>query len=120
MIACTQANALAGDTLTIGDASFVVKASPSSDPSKGEFAAGASDTAMGDNLAAAINAHPKLKGLLTAANVTGTVTWTAVEKGLQGNLIRMTETGTSMALTQPTAGAIGTVQTQARHYRRGK
>jgi phage tail sheath gpL-like len=120
-IACTQASFVAGtDTLTIGDALFSCVSSPSSDPSKGEFAALTNNTTTGAALAAAINAHPKLKGWLTAVNSNGTVTWTATEKGTQGNHIRMVKTGNGMSLTQPTAGAIGTVQAQARHYRRGK
>lgn len=118
-IACTQANAVAGDTFTLAGVVFTVATSPSTEASLGEFAAGASDTAMGDNLAAAINAHPALNGLLTAAAVTGTVTWTARDKGLFGNLIRMAETGTSMVVTQATNGAIGTVQSPMRTFRRG-
>lgn len=118
-VACTQASAVAGDTFTLAGVVFTVATSPSSDPHLGQFAAGASDTAMGDNLAAAINAHPALKGLLTAANSTGTVTWTAADKGLFGNLIRMAESGDSMAVTQATNGAIGTVQSYMRPFRRG-
>ena len=119
VIACTQANAVAGDTVVIAGITFTVADSPSADPAAGEFAEGASDTAMGDNLVAAINAHPALKGQLTAANVTGTVTWTAAEKGPHGNMIRMSETGTSMALTQASAGAIGTVKTPPRVFKHG-
>ena len=120
-IACTQASFVNGtDVLTLADATFSCVASPSSDPSKGEFSALTSNTVTGDALAAAINAHPKLKGLLTAANAAGTVTWTVTEKGLQGNLVRATETGNGMVVTNPTNGAIGTIQAQARHFRRGQ
>lgn len=118
-VACTQASAVAGDTYTLAGVTFTVATSPSTDPARGEFAAGASDTAMGDNLAAAINAHPALNGLLTAANSSGTVTWTARDKGLFGNLIRASETGSSMVVTQATNGAIGTVQSSMRTFRRG-
>lgn len=119
-VACTQASAVAGDTFTLAGVTFTVAASPSSRPDLGEFAAGADDTAMGDNLAAAINAHPALKGMLTAANAAGTVTWTLADKGVQGNLASATETGDSMVVTNPTNGAIGTVQSAFRIFRRGK
>lgn len=118
-IACTQANATAGETVTIAGVVFTIASSPSTDPARGELAAGASDTAFGDNLAAAINAHPALKGLLTAANAAGTVTITADDKGLFGNLIRMSETGDAFVVTNPTNGAIGTVQSFMRTFRRG-
>lgn len=119
-VACTQANADANDTFTLCGVVFTVKASPSSDPAVGEFAAGASDDACGANLAAAINAHPALKGLLTAANASGTVTWTLAEKGIHGNLaIGATSDATAFAVTNPTNGAKGTVQASLRVFRRG-
>ena len=119
-VACTQASASAGDTFTLCGVVFTVAASPDSDPALGQFAAGASDDACGDNLAAAINAHPALKGLLTAANVAGTVTWTLAEKGLFGNLAIATTSDTNaFTITNPTNGAKGTVQASLRVFRRG-
>lgn len=119
-VACTQANATAGDTFTLCGVVFTVKASPSSDPSLGEFAAGASDDAMGENLETAINAHPSLKGLLTAVNAAGTVTWTLTHKGLLGNLaIASTSAATAFTITNPTNGAKGTIQSSLRVFRRG-
>lgn len=119
-IVCTQANASDGDTVTIGSTVLTVRTSPSTDPKLGEFAPGASDTACGDNLAAAINAHPAFKGFLTAANVTGTVTLTMTDKGLHGNLLNFsTSDATAFAVTSPTNGAEGTLNSQLRCYRRG-
>lgn len=119
-IVCTQANATANDTVTIGSTVLTVKASPSTDPKLGEFAAGADDTACGDNLAAAINAHPDFKGFLTAAAVTGTVTITLTDKGLHANLLNFsTSDATAFAVTSPTNGAEGTLHSQLRCYRRG-
>jgi hypothetical protein len=119
-IIATQANATAGDTVTIGATTLTVRASPSTDPKLGEFAAGASDTACGDNLAAAINAHPDFKGFLTAVNVTGTVTITLTDKGLHANLLNFsTSDATAFAVTSPTNGAEGTLHSQLRCYRRG-
>lgn len=119
-IACTQASVVDGtDVVTIGEAVFSAVATPSTNPGSGEFAKGASDTACGDNLAAAINAHPKLKGLLTAANVTGTITLTLVDKGIHGNGVRMTEVGNGFALTQIASGAQGTASKKSRAFRFG-
>ncbi len=119
-IACTQASVVLGtDVVTVGDATFTPKASPSTNPGDGEFSIGADDTACGANLAAAINAHPKLKGLLTAASVAGTITLTAVDKGIHGNQIRMTETGNGFALTQFASGAQGTASKKTRSFRFG-
>lgn len=121
-IACTQANANAGDTVTVCGVVFTVRASPSSEASLGEFAAGASDTACGANLAAAINAHPALKGLCTAANVTGTVTVTMAVKGVLGNNGRLaTSDATAFSLGAATfaSGAVGTVRGQLRAYQAG-
>lgn len=119
-VVCAQASAVAGDTVSIGDTTFTVRASPSTDPKLGEFAAGASDTACGDNLAAAINAHPALKGFGTAANVDGTITFTMTDKGLHANLLNITSSnGTAFTCTSPTNGAEGTLNSQLRRYRRG-
>jgi phage tail sheath gpL-like len=118
-IACTRANA-AGDTVTVAGVTFTEATSPSSAPIKGEFARGASDTTCGSNLADAINAHPRLLGLLTAASVAGTLTLTAVDKGTHGNLIVMsTSDATAFTLTQFASGAKGTVQTQTKTIRCG-
>lgn len=119
-IACTQASVVDGtDTVTIGEAVFSAVASPSTNPGDGQFAKGADDTACGDNLLAAIHAHPKLKGLFTGVNVAGTITLTCVDKGIHGNQIRMTETGNGFALTQFTSGAQGTASKKSRAFRFG-
>jgi len=118
-IACTQASVSAGDYVDVGDCRFTVSATPSDNPADGEFAAGASDTACGDNLAAAINAHPKLANVLTAANTTGSVALTMIDKGIQGNLMRLAKSGSGFALTQPSNGAVGTLGQNARTYRYG-
>lgn len=119
-VVITHANLTAGDTVSIGNETFTVRASPSSNPGLGEFAAGANATAAGDNLAAAINAHPNCKGLCTAVNVAGTVTVTMADKGLHGNLMQFaTSDATAFAVTSPTNGAEGTLTQNLRVYRRG-
>ncbi len=118
-IVATRANA-ANDTVTIGNVVFTEATSPSSNPGLGEFARGADDTACGANLAAAINAHPNLRGFLTAAAVTGTVTLTMVDKGLHANLLNFaTSDATAFAVTAPTNGAEGTLHSELRVYRKG-
>lgn len=47
------------------------------------------NTATGASIAAQINAYPGLKGILTAASVTGTVTITMTQKGTAGNAWRL-------------------------------
>jgi hypothetical protein len=113
-ITCTFASANEGDTVTVLGVVFteMVATTPSTNPYDGQFAAVTSDTVFGDNLAAAINAHPLLKGLVTAANVTGTVTVTFVNKGVFGNNGTISETGSSMAVGAGTfaSGVVGTEQ----------
>ena len=122
-IACTQLNADAGDTVTVCGVVFTVATSPSSDPALGEFAAITSDTVMGAALAAAINAHPDLTSLCTAANVTGTVTVTMATKGVLGNIGTLaTSDATAFGLGAATfaSGAVGTIQTNLRAFDKGK
>lgn len=118
-IVCVRANA-AGDTVTINGVVFTEATSPSANAIDGQFARGASDTTCAASLAAAINAHPRLKGALTASPSTDTITLTASDKGTHGNLFVMsTSDATAFTLTQFASGAKGTVQTQSKTYRRG-
>jgi hypothetical protein len=121
-IACTRANA-AGDTVTIGTVVFTEATTPSTDPSLGQFARGASDTTCGDNLRDAINAHPRLKGHVTAAATTGTITVTEATKGVQGNQLSLaTSDATAFALgaARLASGAVGTTRAAQRCYRYGQ
>lgn len=94
-VTCTQANAATGDSVTIGGQTFTIVAAT---PTAGaEFVKGASDTAMGDNLAAAINANAALKGVVSAASVAGVVTVTAAEAGLVGESIALSVGGSAAA-----------------------
>jgi hypothetical protein len=120
-IACVQANAVAGDRVTVQNTHFTVATAPSTNAALGEFARGVSNTEMGANLAAAINAHPALKGAWTAVSVTGTVTVTAVTKGTHANLMNMETTKpTAFTLTQVSNGAKGTLFNELRSYRLGQ
>jgi len=120
-IVCTQANALPGDWVRVNNSKFTVATTPSPVSSLGEFAPGANSTECGANLAAAINAHPALKGAWTATAATGTVTVTAVSKGLHANQMNMdTNKPTAFALTSPTNGGEGTLFNELRSYRLGQ
>jgi len=120
-IVCTQANALAGDRVTVQNTHFYVTTAPSTNPALGQFSKGTSNTECGANLAAAMNAHPALKGAWTAANASGTVTVTAVTKGLHANLMNIETTKpTAFAVTSPSNGSDGTLFNELRSYRLGQ
>jgi len=118
-IACVQASISDGDYVDIGNVRLTARTSPSSDPGAGEFAFLTSNTVTGAALAACINAHPRLNGLLTGANSSGTVTLTMDDKGLHGNLLNLAKSGSGFTVTSPTNGAEGTLQSGLRTYRRG-
>lgn len=122
-VTCTQANAGAGDTVTVCGVVFTVATSPSSDPNDGEFAAGASDAACAQNLDAAIEAHPKLEHLLSSSVSTNVVTITIRTKGVNGNMATLaTSDATAFALSAArlASGAVGTERVALRGYTRGK
>lgn len=106
-IVCTQANA-AADTVTFTYAgTAIVFTEGSSDPLLG-FARGASNTTCGDALAAKINAHPVIGGIMAAVNTTGTVALTSKVPGQSiRDVVLSTSDGTAFALTQFAAGTRG-------------
>lgn len=95
----TQASLVdATDTLVFngGRVTLTWKTSPSGE---NEVAIGASDTAAGDNLAAKINAHSKLKGIFTATNAAGVVTIVCNLGPRELDLMGVTETGNGQVLS---------------------
>lgn len=109
----------AGDWVDIGPASLeFVAGSPANE---NEVQVGADQGKSGDNLAAAISAHPSLSGLVSAeSDGAGVVTVTAVAPGLSGNLIGIGGTGG----VQPsgatlTGGADPTYEAEPRTYELG-
>lgn len=94
-----HANIAADDTITIAGCTFTWKASASTES---EVTIGADATEDGDNLIAKVNVHSKLVGLVTAANVTGTVTVTyLVDQRVAVLMLLDTSDGNSATLTQP-------------------
>lgn len=118
-IACTQANAATDTvTFTFGGASIVFTEG-SSDSVLG-FARGASNTTLGDALAAKINAHPVLGGLVSAVAVTGTITVTSrLPAQVQPAVTVATNDATAFAIT-PSAGTAGTSALQLQLIQLGR
>lgn len=75
-----------GDTVTLLGVVLTARTTPDPRPELGEFALSDNDTTQAENFDACVNAHPKLRGLVTSANSTNTSTMTMVEKGVHGNL----------------------------------
>lgn len=103
-IVCTQANA-AGDTLTFTYGGQTVVLTEGATGVAG-FARGASNTTMATALAAAINAHPVLGGIVGAVPAAGTVTLTAKIPGqFMQDYALSTNDATAFGLTQLAGGA---------------
>lgn len=85
----------ANDTVTIGSVVLTAKAAPSGED---EFAATVSAAADGAALAAAINAHTKLKGIVTASG-TATITMTCQQGGRIGALITVAKSAAAITLS---------------------
>lgn len=98
-VAITHANVTANDTFSIGGVTLTWKVAAGNED---EVTIGADATGDGDALAAAINVHTKLVGLVTAVNVTGTVTITHLVPARTALHFKLaTSDATAMALTQP-------------------
>lgn len=112
-ITCVQADGTAGDVLGIsfpglGVAYKLTAVASGPVAASGEYSLETDDTAVGVSLAAAINAVPGLKDLVTATESTGTVTVTAKQPGSWWNgtyLTKVLTTASAHVLTQPTGGA---------------
>ena len=99
----------ATDTVTIGGVTFTGSGSPSGDE---QFETDGTDTADAAALAAKINAHPTLSKAVVATSAVGVVTVSCVVKGVVGNFITLSETGSTItvsaaALAGGTGGSSG-------------
>lgn len=104
-IACTRANA-ANDTLTFTYGAQTVVLTEGVD-----YLRGASDTTCAANLAAAINAHVILGGLVTALGAVGDCGLTAkIPTALLQDIAVTTNDATAFTLTQLTGGTEGAAQ----------
>lgn len=116
-IALVHANITAADTTTIGAVTLAWAASAVGED---QVTIGANVTADGDNLAAKINAHSKLAGLVSAVNNAGTVTITYLVDPRAALHFRLAVSdATSATLVQPaTTMTLASVQA-ARTYALG-
>lgn len=90
----TLASVVEDEAVTIGAVTLTAKDSPSGE---NQFqTGGASDTADAVVLAAAINAHSVLSQVVTATSAAAVVTVMAKQKGVAGNQIPISETGTTI------------------------
>jgi hypothetical protein len=106
-IVCTQANA-AGDTITFSYGGRNIVLTEGATGANG-FARGAGDDACATNLAAALNAHPILSGILAATVATNTVTLAGKIPGRVIHSVTMaTSDATAFALTALSGGTPGT------------
>ena len=95
------------DAVTIGTVTLTAKASPAGE---NQWSQAGTDTADATALAAAINAHSVLSLVVTASSAAAVVTVTSKIKGVVGNQIPISETGSSITasgafLTGGTGGA---------------
>ncbi|HVK87948.1 MAG TPA: hypothetical protein VM513_27700 [Kofleriaceae bacterium] len=117
-IACVVANTDADDTVSIGGTTFTAKASGASGDN--QFNLGASNTAMGDNLVAKINAHPDLLGLVTGVNASGTITLTfTVDPRVARHMVLQTSDADGLVITQATISRTLTNTVATRTYALG-
>lgn len=98
-ITLTHANITNNDTLTIGPQLLTWKTSAAN---QNEITIGANATADATALAAVINAHTTLKGLVSAVASSGTVILTAIAPGNGGRFTLSTSDGTAMSFSAAT------------------
>ncbi len=104
----------ANDTVTIGGVTLTWVASAANE---NQVTIGGSATLSAAALAAAINAHSKLKGLVVATSAAGVCTITCAVHGRIGNLITTAESGTNTTVQQAVlAGAVATQKAAARTF----
>ena len=105
----------ATDTVTIAGVTFTGSATPSGDV---QFETDGDDTADAAALTAKINAHPTLSQVVSATSNLGVVTVTCRTKGVIGNFLGLTETGSTITVVA-FAGGTGGVTEAAVNYHLG-
>lgn len=94
----TYGSVSAGDTFTLGSAVFTIVAAGTA-TGFNQVDIGSSADELVTNMAAAINNHPRLRGIVTAAADTGDddVDLTAVDGGPHANLIHLADTSSGIS-----------------------
>ncbi len=112
---CTQASIVDASTTIVGSVTFTWKTSGAS--GENQVNIGATDTEAATNLAAAINAHSKLKQIVLATSAVGVVTCKYWCGGREGELVRMTgTTGVVASVTALTSSVAGAYLANARQF----
>lgn len=113
----TCATVVADNTLTIAGVTLTAKASPSS---QSEFLRSANNTTQAAAIAACINAHTSLLGIVTATSSGAVVTITAALPGPLGNLVTTVGTVTTLACANATLVGGAGVDVTAVSYNFGR
>lgn len=117
-IGCVLANIDVDDTVSIGSVTFTAKGGDASGDN--QFDAETSDTVTGDNLAAKVNAHPDLVGIVSAVAVSGTVTLTyACDPRVAEHIRLATSDADGLVITQPSTTLTLTNSFATRTYNLG-
>lgn len=106
---CVQASIVQDDTITIGTVVLTWRTSGSGE---NQVTIGASNAAAATNLAAAINAHTLLRGVLVATVATNVVTIIYRGADRLGRLIALTETGSGVTLSAAHLGSAATLSAE--------
>ncbi len=93
-----------GETCVVANTTLTAKTSGAV-AANGEFNISATAATQAASMVLAVNAVAALSGIVTAANVLGVVTITAVQKGLGGNGLQLSEGLTNVAATAFAHGA---------------
>jgi len=97
---------VATDACTVGGVTFTAVAS---NPDEEEFEVGQDDGETAENLAAAINAHPDLAGVVTAEADGTDVIITCLIPGVVGNHLHLSSADASITATAFSGGSGGNV-----------
>jgi hypothetical protein len=96
-----------GETALVCNTTLTAKTS-GADPTAGEFDISATVATQAANIALAINSVAALSGIVTATSALGVVTITAVQPGLTGNGLQISEGLTNVTKTAFSGGLDGT------------
>lgn len=98
--------AVAAETITVANVVLLAVASGAV-PANGEWNVSAVVATQAASIAAAINAVPALSGIAQATSALGVVTVSAVQPGVSGNGMQISEAATNVAVTAFASGSDG-------------
>lgn len=101
-----------GETMSLANVTLTAETS-GADPTLGQFNISGTVAIQAASIALAINSTPALLDIVTATSALGIVTVTAVNPGLVGNGIQISEALTNVTVAQFSGGLNGTLATLA-------